>query len=335
MRRRVMIGSNKGVEGKEGAVVGDILCAKEDGSKKIFKASDYANISGSGWTPIGIVVIPPSHNIYGTGEGAAMSLNYMNPSNPDNGGAGSPMRIVLLYGMTERRGLVVIDNNESQKISGYLDAHEGYAAAIPTDKYDKTSSPKSCIDDSNSYYYKSANTLAHPYLSNGDRNPLYTHWISGYDVDGNYDESNYDSDGNLLVNITTGSGKPICEQLVNKISLPSDWKTAQTLSYVTDNSSYNTAVACSWRYHPTGTKQGDWYLPSMMEMGYIINRRITINTTISNISQSTGKSYSDITSSYYGTVTLSFNFAYIHGSVGIIDDQTSRTGIYWRAITRF
>jgi hypothetical protein len=37
------------------------------------------------YEPIGIVVVPASHDVYGTGECGVMSLYYMDPDNPDNG----------------------------------------------------------------------------------------------------------------------------------------------------------------------------------------------------------------------------------------------------------
>jgi hypothetical protein len=36
-------------------------------------------------TPIGVVVIPTSHNVYGTGECAIVSLNTMSCNTPDTG----------------------------------------------------------------------------------------------------------------------------------------------------------------------------------------------------------------------------------------------------------
>ena len=80
MRRRTLTSND--IVGKKDAVAGDILCAKEDGSKMVFKAADYASIPNSGYTPIGIVVVPPSHDVYGTGEGSAICLNYISPDTP-------------------------------------------------------------------------------------------------------------------------------------------------------------------------------------------------------------------------------------------------------------
>ena len=55
-----------------------VFCLQEELSVEKYPSSQY--------TPIGVVVIPSSHDVYGTGECGIMSLKAMNYSTPDNGG---------------------------------------------------------------------------------------------------------------------------------------------------------------------------------------------------------------------------------------------------------
>ena len=59
---------DSGGKNRAGIVAGDILRAKEDGSRYVFDADDYVDIASTDWTQIGIVVIPPSHTV-GTNQG--------------------------------------------------------------------------------------------------------------------------------------------------------------------------------------------------------------------------------------------------------------------------
>jgi hypothetical protein len=61
----------------------DVLFSKNDGSElAIFKRGYWPN---SGWTPIGIVVVPGSHNRYGDGSCGVISLVSMDCNNPEDG----------------------------------------------------------------------------------------------------------------------------------------------------------------------------------------------------------------------------------------------------------
>ena len=71
-------------------------------------------------------------------------------------------------------------------------------------------------------------------------------------------------------------------KLINLATAQSDWKTAST---ITNNggSGYSPAACCCWRYHTEGTNQGDWYLPAIGELGYIMPKFNKIKQTISSL----------------------------------------------------
>ena len=66
--------------------VGNIVIFDNETNKKIFIAPEnLENYKSSRYTPIGIIVIPFSHNIYGNDEGAMVSIKSMSLTDPDNG----------------------------------------------------------------------------------------------------------------------------------------------------------------------------------------------------------------------------------------------------------
>lgn len=69
----------------------------------------------------------------------------------------------------------------------------------------------------------------------------------------------------------------------------SDWQTAATISY-TDEQRMYPLFECAWRYHTSGTTQGDWYIGAKDEIDAIANVRTTINNglTLIGVSQYTG-----------------------------------------------
>ena len=116
-----------------------------------------------------------------------------------------------------------------------------------------------------------------PYLSDGSKNPLYSSTKRTY---------HSEMSGNCLSNF---NGKENCENILKIATGQIDWKTASIIEecYFYDKDEgegydYDDrypAVCCCWRYHTSGTNQGDWYLPSIAELGYLPPRNYTISKT--------------------------------------------------------
>ena len=87
-------------------------------------------------------------------------------------------------------------------------------------------------------------------------------------------------------------GKSNTKVLTDLATAQSDWKTAA----ITNNSGsgyYPAACAC-WRFNPGNTNQGDWYLPAMGELGFVIVNFDEINSKInaaSGVQLNGGKYY--------------------------------------------
>lgn len=257
MRRRAMMeqGGNT-ISGKDSAVAGDILCANSDGLKMVVKAADYASIP-SGYEAIGVVVIPPSHDVYGTGEGAAMSLRYMNIHSPD---IGSDSTQRLYWGQRDTDisfpflGFINTTNTPNPTISSSSTSY------LPSDNIIGAQ----CITDPKAYYMYSPYAPS-PYLSNGSRNEYY--YTTKYTAQNAFSDFNGKGNTNILCSLATAQ---------------SDWRTASTITN-SDDKGYSPAACCCWRYNTVGTNQGDWYLPAMGELGYLEARLKTIQNSMSNI----------------------------------------------------
>lgn len=107
-----------------------------------------------------------------------------------------------------------------------------------------------------------------PYLENGNRNPSYY----------NNNTPSY-WDGNCLSDF---NGKENTEIILSHATSQTNWKTASTIINSGDTG-YYPAACCCWRYHTSGTSQGDWYLPAMGELGYLGCRLNIIQETLNKI----------------------------------------------------
>ena len=233
-----------------------------------------------GYTPVGVVVVPASHNVYGDGSCGVMSLVNMNTDTPDTG-------LTVADGICWGYNNLDIDtlpNLNRAPYVGRCDAPgdetstvvgEYYNPYIPSDKFESNSNAVQCPHDLNTYYYNNNSSMyaaPSPYLTDGSRNPAY------------YQTTSPSSTSNCLADF---NGKDNTQILCDLATAQSDWKTAST---ITNNSGegYYPAACCCWRFHTEGTNQGDWYLPSAGELGYVMVRNKTINDTIALLATAYG-----------------------------------------------
>ena len=136
-----------------------------------------------------------------------------------------------------------------------------------------------------------------PYLEDGTKNEIY------------HSTANT---GNVLADM---NGKTNTEKiLVVDNGGSTDWQTAITITNTDRTETIHPAAQCCWRFHTTGTTQGDWYLPAGGELGYLVARWKVINASISKVA-SFGFSalslivinlWSSTEESYNGAACLSF-----------------------------
>lgn len=210
--------------------VGDICLANANGDKKFIKVGESIP---DGYEPIGIVVIPSSHDVYGTGECAVLSLKYMNYTTPNEGSISYQSIIwggfgvdTSLYNYTSAATIgSATAQTETVSFTGY--------PYLPSDAFTETT----CTKDTNASYYSSSvdNAAPSPYLTDGSRNLQY-----------------YTSGNNALSDFNGVSNTKI----ITDLATGEDWKTATSITNSKD-SGYYPAACCCWRYKPTGTVQGD------------------------------------------------------------------------------
>lgn len=261
------------------AVAGDYCLYDKQADKLIIVQNDKLNADDfplTDYTPVGVIVIPGSHDVYGTGQCGVMSLVEMDCDTPDTGSTSyhglyfgnyntdisalTNFNVVAHCGKTDAAGSSVIGTTSY----GYL----------PCDRFSRGT----CPNDTNAkYYYKDSSyyALPSPYLTDGSRNSEYYKTVSPSS------SFNALSDFNGIINTTT---------LINLATGQSDWKTASTITNKY-NVGYFPAACCCWRFHTDGTKQGDWYLPACGELGYMVSRIMAIENAISKITTTYGSSY--------------------------------------------
>ena len=62
------------------------------------------------------------------------------------------------------------------------------------------------------------------------------------------------------------------------------WQTAESITNEVSIDTVHPAAQCCWRFNPGSTNQGDWYLPSIGELAFIMPKFNELNTAISDVS---------------------------------------------------
>ena len=217
------------------------------------------------YTPIGIVVVPGTHNVYGDGSCGVMSLKGMDCDNPSQGAASNEYMYWGVYGtdISTLRNLdqVPTGNQANGLPTGELD--HGY---LPSDD----SSDTQCAHDTD-VYYNSSPYIPSPYLTDGSRNPGY------------YQTTSPSSSNNCLADFD-GRGN------TNKIIIQRGSKDYSSWRPGTSSESDYPAASCCDMFYTDGTQQGDWYLPACGELGYIMPNLKKINEAITKMRNAYGSS---------------------------------------------
>ena len=165
MRRRTFLTlGNEGIN-VSNAVAGDICLYNKSTQKLLIVGAAKFNIteySSSQYSPIGVVVIPGSHNVYGDDSCAVISLKEMNYNTPDTGNTEYQQMCwgqydVDISNMTDYNRVVSLGTMDSPpqtivqdiKLNGFLPSDKGFTGNqcthdMDTNYYSSTSS---------SYYY--------------------------------------------------------------------------------------------------------------------------------------------------------------------------------------
>lgn len=304
------------IESKD-SVAGDFLVYDKFLDKKFIVSQDSFDESvlyPRRYTTVGIVVIPGSHNVYGGNKAGIMSLVPMSCDTPTVGGS---EYVKMSWGVYEAEvsGLslynhIVLCNNGTSAQS----AASGYYtySNVPSDL--STFVGDTCPTDSKTKYRSASDSTVSPspYIESGGRNPVY-YQTSSPSVSTNC-LSDFDGRGN--------TGKILAQRGSKDYS---SWKPTAAADFP--------AASCCDMFSPEGTSQGDWYLPSAAEAGYIVVRQNLLNTCLAKITGAVALS----TSSYHWTSTgydtlFSRLFLLSNGSITYGNKDT---GYYVRAFMKF
>ena len=251
MRRRTLFKSDSGSSELLNENLADAVFYDSNSDSFVTMSPDEITSVIDGYTPIGVVVIPASHDVYGDDTCGVMSLAEMNYSSPDTGS--SSYKGIYWGGEAETS----LPNLDKVNLVDGTTAYRGY---LPSDQFTGTISL-----DGVSKYGNTSNNIPSPYNADGSRNEAY--YTTAYSTANVL--SDFDGVGNTTV-------------LTDLATSQSDWKTATTITN-SSGAGYYPAACCCWRFHTAGTAQGQWYLPACGEMGYVMNRISAINTTINKV----------------------------------------------------
>ena len=275
---------------------GDVLLWDKINQKKLFTSSDnLSSYPAESYTPIGVVVVPASHNVYGDGSCGVMSLKEMNCDSPDNGS--TSYQYMFWGGYGDDISLPNLNQVPTGNTSNGIPTGQTSHAYLPSDRF----SGAQCAHDTDVSYYNALYELApSPYLTDGSRNPGY------------YQTTSPSSESNALADFD-GIGNS--QVLLDLATSQSSWKTASSITNDSDSGYYPTACCC-WRYHTEGTQQGDWYLPACGELGYIVPPFNKINDAIDKTRTAYGSSIGVELSNieYYWSSTEESNYYAYHVS---------------------
>ena len=280
MRRRTFLTvSNEGIDVSKAVAADVCLCNKSTGKLLIVEAAKF-NVTEypiSNYSPVGVVVIPGNHNVYGDGSCAVMSLKNMNCNTPDTGSIGFygiywGQYKVDISNMTNYNKVCYVGSNGTvnKAVQGVTDY-----AYLPSDRFTTVQNP---YDKDTYFSYNDGESVIYyapsPYNEDDTRNSTY------------YQTSSPSSSNNALSDF---DGVGNTNKLINLATAQTDWKTASTIIN-NDGKGYSPSACCCWRYHTDGTKQGDWYLPAMGELGYIMPKLNKINQAIRTLISAYGSS---------------------------------------------
>ena len=258
----------------EESLAADICIVDNGGNKYIVDGNSYSVdlFPKEQYTPIGVVVVPASHTDDGTAR--IISLAAMDYNNPDNGNTSGHVDIYWggydydVPNLDYKTAIPYITNTgysgltSAQTLVGWWTS--GIGPKFSSDYYDNEY--PNPYDEGTCFGRDDSLLSPSPYLTGGAKNEIY------------HSTANT---GNILADM---NGKGNTEKiLVVDNGNSTAWQTASTIINTGRTETIHPAAQCCWRFHTTGTTQGDWYLPSAGELGYLTARWKAINTSIDKL----------------------------------------------------
>lgn len=270
----------------DASIVGDIVMYDKQGAKMVHcKPSEYSQETypEAQYTPIGVVIIPSSHT--DDGKDVIMSLAVMSAQTPEIGVTDATeleaqgSNILLRFGGQRRQLSGFSKNGKMPYIAscpkgGKLSKFGSVQFDIISEDMSSSDNYRACVYSNNQlkgtanpsnpnegYYTMAIDSLKtsskvllipSPYTSDGGKNPEY------FQAPG-------DGGNNILADF---DGSVINKKYLEQVQGGEGWKTSPTINNESGVQDFP-YIQCCWRYHTDGTNQGDWYVPSAGEVGYV------------------------------------------------------------------
>lgn len=240
------------------AIAGDILFYNKNTQKLLFGRLVYGkpDYEYEDLTPIGIVTVPASHNVYGDSSCGVMSLMWMNYNTPTTGSTQEQDMIAgedNMYELDIQFDYLCTGNTSDGSSTG-----TAQYSSIPSDKFTNIQ----CLHDTDVYYFNQINPNPSPYLTDGSRN------IGYYQTEST-------SSNDIVLSYFDGI------HLTQSIIDYRGYRDYNSWTPSTDSDFH--AASCCDMFYTIGTQQKDWYLPTVSELGYMVSTFSKINNTITNL----------------------------------------------------
>lgn len=98
--------------------------------------------------------------------------------------------------------------------------------------------------------------IANPDTGRNQPNGAKAAWGSTYDIP---ELTNYN---NITGASTDFNSKANTQVVLQYATAQTDWRTASAITFDRNSPGYYPVFECSWRYHTSGTAQGDWFVPA-------------------------------------------------------------------------
>lgn len=236
-------------------------------SLKLFsKDTDLNKLKKNNFTPIGIVVTPGSHNVYGDCSVSCVSLVYAVKDNPNGSTTFTPIEFsangqVDSYANQYPKGVIIKSPNNNE-FKGFIER-----PGLPTTFLSEDSKHSLSIDGKGCY----------DNVKNESDNSLYGYSPSPYLADGQINQIWWYADEE------------------NKFSAQRDFNGKEYTTKILNEYNINnyTAIKASNEFYPNNAINtlNQWYVPASGEMCYCIVRLKEINDSIQNLINVFGNSY--------------------------------------------
>lgn len=290
MRRRILLTDN-GPSYK--GMMGDILVFNRKTGKKelISRDTEIDTIDTETYEPIGIVVIPGNHDVYGTGECGVMALLSASLSTPD---IGFVTNYTMMYGMYGVQDIPEISVwYTAAAVQGMMDKDISETVTSMTGRFyipcmcSDLDKGVECLTEPGLFYTNIVSNgygyAPSPYAHGEMKNALY-HMTDAPS-----------SPMNILANFAS---RELNDTMCQYITGQEDWQTAKTIAESAGRG-YCSPIASCWRFMTSGTSRGDWYCPTSGELGYLCVRYDKINDILNRLQSHFGQTYCPLIQDVY------------------------------------